>query len=151
MVESMQQSSANPKNQDVGRGFWKIAACSQPCFLASTVFGTVSSLHPISNFYTCFTHFSLAMSISGLPSLALYMVLSSFHGWLYLDLWTLLVHTRTHYIAIYAHSLDLSAELRMREIKLVTCKWRRILQKLLDLTKSPSERYKLHQRIMYNL
>ena len=31
----------------------------------------------------------------------------------------------------------------MREIELVTCKWRRILRKLPDLMKSPSERYKL--------
>ena len=31
----------------------------------------------------------------------------------------------------------------MREIELVTCKWRRILRKLPDLTKSPSEMYKL--------
>ena len=31
----------------------------------------------------------------------------------------------------------------MHEIKLVTCKWRRILQKLLELAKSPSKRYKL--------
>ena len=29
-VESMQQSSATPKNQDVGRGLRKIVACSQP-------------------------------------------------------------------------------------------------------------------------
>ena len=26
----MQQSSATPKNKDVGRGLWKIVACSQP-------------------------------------------------------------------------------------------------------------------------
>ena len=47
----MQQSSATLKNQDVGIGLWKIVACSQPClrcFLVSTVFGTVSSLHPTS-------------------------------------------------------------------------------------------------------
>ena len=31
----------------------------------------------------------------------------------------------------------------MREIELVTRKWRRILRKLPDLTKSPFERYKL--------
>ena len=37
----------------------------------------------------------------------------------------------------------LSAKIRMREIEHVTCKWRRILRKLPDLTKSPSERYKL--------
>ena len=42
-----------------------------------------------------------------------------------------------------AHALDLSAKIRMREIELVSRKWRRILRKLPDLTKSPSERYKL--------
>ena len=30
MVESMQQSSATPKNRDVGKGLRKIVACSQP-------------------------------------------------------------------------------------------------------------------------
>ena len=47
----MQQSSATPKNQDVGIGLRKIVACSQSssqCLLVSTVFGTVSSLHPTS-------------------------------------------------------------------------------------------------------
>ena len=44
---------------------------------------------------------------------------------------------------IEPHALDLSAKIRMREIELVTRKWRRILRKLPDLTKSPSERYKL--------
>ena len=41
-IESMQQSSTTPKNQDVGRGLRKIVACSQSssqCFLVSTVFG----------------------------------------------------------------------------------------------------------------
>ena len=50
-IESMQQSSATPKNRDVGRGLRKIVACSQStsqCLLVSTVFGTVSSLHPSS-------------------------------------------------------------------------------------------------------
>ena len=49
--ESMQQSSATPKNQDVGIGLRKIVACSHSssqCLLVSTVFGTVSSLHPTS-------------------------------------------------------------------------------------------------------
>ena len=58
-IESMQQSSATPKNRDVGRGLRKIVACSQStsqCLLVSTVFSTVSSLH--NDFYTCFTHFS---------------------------------------------------------------------------------------------
>ena len=47
----MQQSSATPKNEDVGRGLRKIVACSQSssqCLLVSTVFCTVSSLHPTS-------------------------------------------------------------------------------------------------------
>ena len=38
----------------------------------------------------------------------------------------------------------------MREIELVTRKWRRILQKFPDLTKSPFEIVCLHQRIMYD-
>ena len=48
---------------------------------------------------------------------------------------------------LYAHALELSAKiiLCMREIELVTRKWRRILRKLPDLTKSPSERYKLSE------
>ena len=50
---------------------------------------------------------------------------------------------RTLYTCIYAHALNLSAKIRMREIELVTHKWRRTLRKLPDLTKSPSERYKL--------
>ena len=44
---------------------------------------------------------------------------------------------------IYAHALELSAKIRMRKIELVIHKWRRILRKLPDPTKSPSERYKL--------
>ena len=47
----MQQSSATPENRDVGRGLRKIVACSpssSQCLLVPTVFGTVSSLHPIS-------------------------------------------------------------------------------------------------------
>ena len=47
----MQQSSATPKNRDVGRGLRKIVACSQSSsqyLLVPTVFGTLSSLHPIS-------------------------------------------------------------------------------------------------------
>ena len=46
---------------------------------------------------------------------------------------------------IYAHALDLSAKICMREIELVTRKWRRILRKLPDLTKSLSERYILSE------
>ena len=87
--------------------------------------------HPyilISDFYTCFTHFSLTVSIStnrGLPSL------------------DYLPGYRSRVPYIYAHALDLSAKIRMREIELVIRKWRRILRKLPDLAKSPSERYKL--------
>ena len=49
----MQQSSATPKNRDVGRGLRKIVACicspsSSQCLLVPTVFGMVSSLHPTS-------------------------------------------------------------------------------------------------------
>ena len=46
----MQQSSATPKNRDVGIGLRKIVACSQSSSqcLVSIVFGTVSSLHPTS-------------------------------------------------------------------------------------------------------
>ena len=50
-IESMQQSSATPKKQDVGRGLRKIVACSQSSsqrLLVSIIFGTVSSLHPTS-------------------------------------------------------------------------------------------------------
>ena len=49
----MQQSSATPKNQDVGIGLQKIIACSHSssqCLLVPTVFGMVSSLHPTSIF-----------------------------------------------------------------------------------------------------
>ena len=57
----MQQSSATPKNKDVGIGLRKIVACSHfssQCLLVPTVFGTVSSLHPTS-FLMIFTLVSL--------------------------------------------------------------------------------------------
>ena len=60
-IESMQQSSATPKNRDVGRGLQNIVACSQStlqCLLVSTVFGTVSSPYP-SSFLMIFTLVSL--------------------------------------------------------------------------------------------
>ena len=65
-IESMQQSSATPKNPDVGwpRGLLKIDACSQftsQCLLVSTVFwhGVIpTSFFIFNDFYTCFTHFS---------------------------------------------------------------------------------------------
>ena len=77
MVESMQQSSATPKNRDVGRGLRKIVACSQPYLaVASCIYSFWHGVIPTSyfifnDFYTCFTHFSLTVNIStnrGLPS-----------------------------------------------------------------------------------
>ena len=51
-IESMQQFSTTPKNQDARRGLQKIIVlCSQSsshCLLVSIVFGTVPSLHPTS-------------------------------------------------------------------------------------------------------
>ena len=130
MVESMQQSSATPKKRDVGRGLRKIVACSQPYLaVASCIYSFWHGVIPTSyDFYTCFTHFSLTVSIStnrGLPSL------------------DYLPGYRSRVPYIYAHALDLSVKIRMREIELVIRKWRRILRKLPDLAKSPSERYKL--------
>ena len=50
MVESMQQSSTTPSLHLVFWGLRKIVACSQPYLaMASTVFGTVSSLHLITS------------------------------------------------------------------------------------------------------
>ena len=55
----MQQSSAT---QSLHLDFWglrKIVACSQSssqCLLVSIVFGTVSSLHPTYDFYTCYAY-----------------------------------------------------------------------------------------------
>ena len=69
--------SATPKNRNVGRGLRKIVACSQPYLaVASCIYsfwrGVIPTSYFISNdFYTCFTHFSLTVSIStnrGLPS-----------------------------------------------------------------------------------
>ena len=63
-IESMQQSSATPKTEDVGRRLRKIVACSQfslQCLLVSTVFGTVPSLHPTS-FIMIFTLVPLIFS-----------------------------------------------------------------------------------------
>ena len=132
MVESMQQSSATPKNRDVGRGLRKIVACSQPYLaVASCIYSFWHGVIPTSyfifnDFYTCFTHFYLTVSIStnrGLPSWMGY---------------TCRYRSCAPYI-IYAHALALSAKIRMREIELLTRKMR----KLSDLTKSPSERYTL--------
>ena len=55
-IESMQQSSATPKNQDVGRGLWKIVACSQS---SSQCLLVLARSHPyiLLHFYTCSTHF----------------------------------------------------------------------------------------------
>ena len=57
-----------------------------------------------------------------------------------------LIWLESQCVMMMIHALDLSAKIRMREIErsvieLVTCKWRRILRKLPDLTNSPSERY----------
>ena len=62
-IESMQQSSATPKSQRCREGVVKIVACSQSsqCLLVSTVFGTVSSLHPTS-FLMIFTLVPLIFS-----------------------------------------------------------------------------------------
>ena len=63
-IESMQQSSTIPKNQDIGRRLRKIVACSQSssqCLLVSTVFSTVSSLRPTS-FLMIFTLVSFIFS-----------------------------------------------------------------------------------------
>ena len=130
MVESMQQSSATPKNRDVGRGLRKIVACSQPYLaVASCIYSFWHGVIPMiftlifNDFYTCFTNF--LSTNRGLPSL------------------DYLPGYRSRVPYIYAHALDLSAKIRMREIELVIRKWRRILRKLPDLAKSPSERYKL--------
>ena len=65
----MQQASATPKNQDVGIGLRKIVACSHSssqCLLVSTVFRTVSSLHP-----TSFLMIFILVSLIFHPGLAL--------------------------------------------------------------------------------
>ena len=65
----MQQSSATPKNLDVGIGLRKIVACSHSssqCLLVSTVFGTVSSLHS-----TSFLMIFILVSLIFYPGLAL--------------------------------------------------------------------------------
>ena len=61
----MQQSSATPKNQNVGIGSRKIVAyshSSSQCHHVSTVFGTVSSLHPTSFLYL-FNYQGLALTV----------------------------------------------------------------------------------------
>ena len=51
MVESMQQSSATPKNRDVGRGLRKIVACSQPYLaVASCIYSFWHGVIPTSYF-----------------------------------------------------------------------------------------------------
>ena len=64
-----------PKTKDVGRGLRKIVACSQSssqCLLVSTVFGTVSSLHPTS-FLMIFTLVPLIFSAISIASLHAHM------------------------------------------------------------------------------
>ena len=49
-----------PKKRDVGRGLWKIVACSQPHLaVASCIYCFWHGVIPTSSydFYTCFTHF----------------------------------------------------------------------------------------------
>ena len=63
----MQQSSATRKNKDVGIGLHKIVACSHSssqCLLVSTVFGTVSSLHPTSFLMIFFHYPGLALTVA---------------------------------------------------------------------------------------
>ena len=65
----MQQSSATPKNEDVGIGLRKIVAysySSSQCLPISTVFGMVSSLHP-----TSFLMIFILVSLIFYPGLAL--------------------------------------------------------------------------------
>ena len=51
MVESMQQSSATPKNRDVGRGLRKIVVCSQPYLaVASCIYSFWHGVIPTSYF-----------------------------------------------------------------------------------------------------
>ena len=60
-IESMQQSPATLKNDDVGRGLPKIVVCSQSssqCLLVPTVFVTVSSLLHL--FHSFFQTISMA-------------------------------------------------------------------------------------------
>ena len=63
----MQQSSTTPqKPRCVGIGLRKIVACSHSssqCLLVPTALGMVSSVHPTSNFYTCFTNFLSRFSL----------------------------------------------------------------------------------------
>ena len=74
---SMQQSSATPKNQDVGRGLRKIVACSQSssqCLFVSVVFNS------------CFTHFfshnyDQDTVVGSLASLAVRAVIASPRRW----------------------------------------------------------------------
>ena len=112
MVESMQQSSATPKNRDVGRGLWKIVACSRPYLaVASCIYSFWHGVIPTS----CFTHFSLTVSIStnrGLPS-------PSTDG-VYLDIYPDIA--RAHPIYTLGCSCMLSAKIRLCEIELVTRK-----------------------------
>ena len=61
----MEQSSATPKNKDVGRGLRKIVACSHCAFLYLQF---LARCHPyiLLHFYTCFTNFypGLALTVA---------------------------------------------------------------------------------------
>ena len=134
----MQQSSATPKNQDVGRRLRKIVACSQPyiytlqCFLVSTVCGMVSSLH--------LTSFKMIFTL--VATLTLCMGNNTRDG-------------------LLARAIDQACtrarlvKLRICEVKRVVRKWRRILYSG-NFWSSQSRLLKvqivcLHQRIVYQL
>ena len=62
MVESMQQSSATPKNRDVGRGLRKIVACSQPYLaVASCIYSFWHGVIPTS--YFIFNDFYIIVAV----------------------------------------------------------------------------------------
>ena len=74
MVESMQQSSATPKNRDVGRGLRKIVACSQPYLaVASCIYSFWHGVIPTSYFrflhlfHSFFPHREHLHNIEGCP------------------------------------------------------------------------------------
>ena len=122
MVESMQQSSATPKNRDVGRGLQKIVACSHPYLaVASCIYSFWHGVIPTSyDFYTCFTHFfphrEHLHNIEGCP---VYIALR-LPGYPEIDIRISL--------ALYSRALDISAKIRMREIQLVNSRNFRISQ-----------------------
>ena len=94
----MQQSSATPKNKDIGRGLRKIVACSQPYLAVLSCiysFGTVTSLHLTSFLCTCFTHFSHGKGHPGLNCMHMHM-------WYVQRKLSCDVHIRRTYVRTYA-------------------------------------------------